>query len=518
MMDPQRLAEWRRTHPPIQGADPATDRTDDPPRTAPREGLVRAVMPGAEVRAETRDDGSDGTTLFGHFARFNTWTEIDSFLEGHFLERIAPGATRKTLKEQRPKVLLNHGMDPMLGDRVIATPHLLREDDEGAYYEARLFDGLDPVLLAGLRAGEYGASFRFNVVRDHWDDTPDPSDHNPRGIRERTLKEVRVSEFGPVTFPAYADATAGVRSMTDEVVLGRAVADPDRLERYLAYFRDRDRQRTTSGISVPDTITLTLHRRIAEEDDAAIAAAVRAATTRPGPRSGRGAADRRRHPPGTRPGTRRHPRGRPPRQQQHRAAAAAGSAGPRRPGNRGAEHPAPPRTAPSARSPGRRAPRPQPQQPNPVRPTPGGHHMATLTSRSPVDYLAWRASHPRIAGGAPMSLDELRDRQQAIRGRLTEIHSEFAGQAFPDNIRAEWNDLNEEREANKVLVRELEAREERVRAIVTDDDGSDDTRAAAPAGAARPGRTSTSRPSTAAATRGTTPTPAARRAPRASAG
>jgi HK97 family phage prohead protease len=281
MMDPQRLAEWRRTHPPIQGADPATDRTDDPPRTAPREGLVRAVMPGAEVRAETRDDGSDGTTLFGHFARFNTWTEIDSFLEGHFLERIAPGATRKTLKEQRPKVLLNHGMDPMLGDRVIATPHLLREDDEGAYYEARLFDGLDPVLLAGLRAGEYGASFRFNVVRDQWDDTPDPSDHNPRGIRERTLKEVRVSEFGPVTFPAYADATAGVRSMTDEVVLGRAVADPDRLERYLAYFRDRDRQRTTSGISVPDTITLTLHRRIAEEDDAAIAAAVRAATTDP---------------------------------------------------------------------------------------------------------------------------------------------------------------------------------------------------------------------------------------------
>jgi HK97 family phage major capsid protein len=95
--------------------------------------------------------------------------------------------------------------------------------------------------------------------------------------------------------------------------------------------------------------------------------------------------------------------------------------------------------------------------------------VATLTH----DYLAWRKTHPRIAGGDHMSLEELRDRQQAIRGRLTEIHNEFAGQAFPDPIRGEWNDLNEERERNKVLIRELEAREERVRAIATDDDGSE---------------------------------------------
>lgn len=98
--------------------------------------------------------------------------------------------------------------------------------------------------------------------------------------------------------------------------------------------------------------------------------------------------------------------------------------------------------------------------------------MASLNA--PRDYLAWRATHPRIAGGSIMSLQEIRDRQQAIRGRLTEIHNEFAGQSFPDSIRSEWNELNEEREANKILIRELEAREERVRAIAMDETSDDD--------------------------------------------
>jgi hypothetical protein len=33
-----------------------------------------------------------------------------------------------------------------------------------------------------------------------------------------------------VTFPAYASATAGVRSMTDEFVVARMASDPERLE------------------------------------------------------------------------------------------------------------------------------------------------------------------------------------------------------------------------------------------------------------------------------------------------
>jgi phage head maturation protease len=32
---------------------------------------------------------------------------------------------------------------------------------------------------------------------------------------ERTVREVSMAEFGPVTYPAYAGATVGMRSLTD---------------------------------------------------------------------------------------------------------------------------------------------------------------------------------------------------------------------------------------------------------------------------------------------------------------
>jgi hypothetical protein len=56
----------------------------------------------------------------------------------------------------------------------------------------------------------YGASHRFSVLREDIVEKPEPSPSNPRGLQERTVKEARlIPEFGPVTFPAYAGATAG---------------------------------------------------------------------------------------------------------------------------------------------------------------------------------------------------------------------------------------------------------------------------------------------------------------------
>jgi Caudovirus prohead protease./Transcription factor WhiB. len=64
-------------------------------------------------------------------------------------------------------------------------------------------------------AGLYGSSFRFTVGADNFDAKPGRSDYNPDGLPERTIREAKVAEFGPVTFPAYQGATAGVRSLTD---------------------------------------------------------------------------------------------------------------------------------------------------------------------------------------------------------------------------------------------------------------------------------------------------------------
>lgn len=188
-------------------------------RHPPRDGLVRAVLPGMELR---EDPDGDGNTLFGHFARFNQWTEIDSIFEGRFMERVAPGAFKKTFRENRAgmRVLFQHGRDQQIGSKPLGPIEELKEDKEGAYYEARLMDtSYNADLLPGLRAGVYGASFRFRVMKEEIVDKPRASDDNPDRLPERTIKEAQVQEFGPVTFPAYATATAGVRSMTDDFLV-----------------------------------------------------------------------------------------------------------------------------------------------------------------------------------------------------------------------------------------------------------------------------------------------------------
>jgi len=215
----------------------------------PRDGLFRARHESPQIREE---DGAseDRPVIFGHFARFDEWTRIDSMFEGTFMERIAPGAFKKTFAENRDNIrlLFQHGRDPQVGDKPLGSLRELREDEEGAYYEAELFDtSYNRDLEPGLRAGAYGASFAFSVVREDFDREPEPSDYNPDGIPERTVREARVYEGGPVTFPAYDGATAGVRSLTDEVMIARAAGDPDRFREMLTFFeRSEDESADTT--------------------------------------------------------------------------------------------------------------------------------------------------------------------------------------------------------------------------------------------------------------------------------
>lgn len=205
------------------------------PAHPPRDNLVRAVLPGVELRAA--DDGTK--TLTGHFAVFDEWTEINSAWEGQFLERVAPGAFKKTFRENRGgmKVLFDHGHDPSIGNKPLGAIRNLTEDERGAFYEVDLLDTTyNRDLVPGLEAGLYGASFRFRVMREDYVDQPDPSDYNPQGLPERTIREAKVMEFGPVAFPAYSGATAGVRSLTDEYILRSFLEHPERLKQVLTSF------------------------------------------------------------------------------------------------------------------------------------------------------------------------------------------------------------------------------------------------------------------------------------------
>lgn len=194
------------------------------PARPPRENLVRAV-PGIHLERST-DDGMP--TLTGRFAVWNQWTEIRSAYEGNFLERFSAGSMARTLEQSTPKVLFQHGKDPSVGEKPLGLPTRIAPDNEGAFYEVPLFDtSYNRDLLPGLEAGVYGASFRFSVVRENVVQKPKKSDYNPRGLPERTVEEARVMEFGPVTFPAYPGATAGVRSMTDEFLLATLERDEE---------------------------------------------------------------------------------------------------------------------------------------------------------------------------------------------------------------------------------------------------------------------------------------------------
>ena len=122
----------------------------------PRDNLVRASAGGFELRG----DAEGMPTIHGHGAVFNQWTRIDSLFEGTFMERIAPGAFRKTIAENRPnmRMLFNHGQDPTIGDKPIAPIEDLAEDSTGLAYSGRMLDTTyNADLIPGLRAGLYGS-------------------------------------------------------------------------------------------------------------------------------------------------------------------------------------------------------------------------------------------------------------------------------------------------------------------------------------------------------------------------
>lgn len=205
--------------------------------------------PFSLVRSEDDSEQNDGLTLDGYGAVFNRETIIDSY-EGKFREKIAPGAMKRSFRESPPKVQFDHGRHPMIGSIPIASLRSISEEvdpvlapEGGAHVVARLFDNwlMEPVRDAIAGGAVNGMSFRFSVVREQWE-TPDGKvirdedqlmaelrrtwydDVPDNELLVRTLKELKVPEIGPVTWPAYADTSVSMRSKV--IDLGR-LHDPE---------------------------------------------------------------------------------------------------------------------------------------------------------------------------------------------------------------------------------------------------------------------------------------------------
>lgn len=172
-----------------------------------------------EVKFELRAvEGGDGMTFTGYAAVFNSPSEPLPFIE-----RIAPGAFKRSLKARNDiKLLWNHDTGAVLGSTRAGTLKL-EEDNYGLRVTAVLPQtslGNDVKVL--VQRGDVSAmSFGFSVPAngDSW---------NAEGT-ERTLRSVRIHEVSIVAFPAYQQTagTASVRSF--DGVAKRAEVDADQL-------------------------------------------------------------------------------------------------------------------------------------------------------------------------------------------------------------------------------------------------------------------------------------------------
>lgn len=205
-------------------------------RQMARDDLHRS-MPFTVTRAGS-GDATDGLTLEGDAAVFNSATVIDSW-EGRFKEVLVPGSFKKTLRERTPRLQFDHGAHPLIGSLPIGRLTEAYEDGERAVHVvARLSDNwlVQPVRDAIAEGSVDGMSFRFSVVRDEWRE-PDgkvlKSDEeiisrlwSSQGLPEaelleRNVKELKCFELGPVVWPAYEATSVGVRSQKITIDLGR---------------------------------------------------------------------------------------------------------------------------------------------------------------------------------------------------------------------------------------------------------------------------------------------------------
>jgi Escherichia/Staphylococcus phage prohead protease len=221
-------AAWTRVHQ-MTAADfaggPSQDATiakllrDKPaavnvaPRAAHRGGIeIRNsadTWHGADL--EIRAVEGDGMTFEGYAAVFNRDSEPIAQGGATFIERIRPGAFKKSLSERGANIrmFLNHNADNVLATTRAKTLSLA-EDDTGLKVTAKLPEtqaGKDLSTL--IQRGDVDSmSFGFSATRDKWDE----------GYTQRELIEVRLHEVSPVTgWPAYVDTSAAVRHLAEIV-------------------------------------------------------------------------------------------------------------------------------------------------------------------------------------------------------------------------------------------------------------------------------------------------------------
>lgn len=170
---------------------------------------VRAIP----TKFETREEGDD-KHITGYFSVFNDIYEIAPGMT----ESVAPGAFSNALSGD-VRALVNHDSTLVLG-RTTAHTLELREDTHGLWGDITInpndSDAIN--LYSRVQRGDVNqCSFGFEVVKQYTEVREDGSIH-------WTIREVKLYEVSPCTFPAYESTNISARSAERDEIRKREFA------------------------------------------------------------------------------------------------------------------------------------------------------------------------------------------------------------------------------------------------------------------------------------------------------
>jgi HK97 family phage prohead protease len=183
----------------------------------------RRQLPRETADLTLRTDG-DNQRFAGYAAVFNSRTAIGNPLRWGFYEEIAPGAFSATVTDDDQRMLIDHDSYYVVS-RVSAGTLRLSQDARGLAVESDLDTGLSYVqdLRTNLGNGNItGMSFGFRVRSDTWSTVQvETTDGQTVDAELRVITDAQVLEVSAVTFPAYEETEAGLRSLREARGRGR---------------------------------------------------------------------------------------------------------------------------------------------------------------------------------------------------------------------------------------------------------------------------------------------------------
>jgi HK97 family phage prohead protease len=174
------------------------------------------------------EENRDGVPkrIGGYAAKFNTYSRD----LGHFVEEVEPTFFNKSRGDGWPDVIcrFNHEDAQLLGT-VAGRTLELGCDRDGLLYDVEPPTTMRYIVELVQRGDVQKSSFAFRCIEDEWTMTSD-------GGPLRRLHTGQLVDVAPVVTPAYADTSAGLRSLADHVGADpeevRSLAEAHELRRF----------------------------------------------------------------------------------------------------------------------------------------------------------------------------------------------------------------------------------------------------------------------------------------------